>query len=553
MDASGQGVPKPQGSESAERHFRVLRDLLQRDYLGRADWSYALGDLAEMAKDALGADETLVALVQPDTGTWVACTSEGEMLADAEISAHGSRSVLEHVRQSGQPIHSTADSPLELTSESILQHQLGSVLAIPLRWWDLAESKPAQRFAGCLYAHRTVRKPPFTNRDVELMLDITRVAQPSLNALRHLRDVHAEPEASRQLMRGLQSAAAQRHRLGRYETADPWFADNVLGTLRRIASADKVGLLILGPTGSGKSFLAQSYHYECPRKDGPFVVLDCAQAASEESLAAELFGYAPRSGFANAPPGGRPGAAELAQGGTLFLDEIGTLPRELQQKLLTLIQTGTFSPLGSSEKRQVDLQIIAATKEELAELVQTKQFREDLYWRVSMVTVRLPPLSGRRADIPHLANGFLQSACLQFGRRDVRSFTDSALAALVGFDWSHGGNIRGLEHTVYRSVLLAPPGTRQLDAADLKLQSLAEKPRAGRPSGSPEAAAERQPRSDRASPGRGAESGELAEIQAAIRQHGYATAAAKALGITYDALVWQLRKAGLTVRDVLAR
>src|SRR5262249_31711064 len=156
--------------------------------------------------------------------------------------------------------------------------------------------------------------------DVQLILDITRIVQPSLNLLRALGRLETDLEASRREVQELRASAAGRWALGRYETHDPWFAENVLEPLRRVSSASKVGILLLGPTGSGKSHLAQAYHYACPRKAGPFVTLDCSQVTSAETLASELFGYAANSGYANAPAKGRPGKAQSAHGGTLFVD-----------------------------------------------------------------------------------------------------------------------------------------------------------------------------------------------------------------------------------------
>src|SRR5205823_3148931 len=117
---------------------------------------------------------------------------------------------------------------------------------------------------------------------------------------------------------------------GALKSRDPGFAHHVLEPLRRIAKADRVGLLLLGPTGSGKTWLAHAFHCESARRDGAFVVFDCAQVTSAETLAAELFGFAPLSGYTNAPPRGRHGKAQLAHGGTLFVDEVGALPAELQ-------------------------------------------------------------------------------------------------------------------------------------------------------------------------------------------------------------------------------
>src|SRR5262249_42601794 len=159
-----------------------------------------------------------------------------------------------------------------------------------------------------------------------------RLAQPTLNVLRTLADVRRDLQSSREELDRMRLQGAGAYRLGRYETRDPWFARNVIEPLSRVAESNKVNLLLLGPTGSGKTHLAEAYHFESPRRNGPFVVLDCAQVTSVETLSAELFGYAPDSGYVNAPRHGRRGKAEMADGGSLFVDEIATLPAELQQK-----------------------------------------------------------------------------------------------------------------------------------------------------------------------------------------------------------------------------
>jgi transcriptional regulator with PAS, ATPase and Fis domain len=454
------------------RYRRVMHELLRRDYLTRADWSFALHDLARMARQALQAREALVALHDPATGRWSARTSGGRLLADEQISSRASRSVLELVRQTGKPALRTSAVVLELDSESLDRHQVHGILCIPLHWWDVTERKPRPSLGGCLYVDRTALDPPFAEEDVELLEDIAEVAQRTLNALRRLQHVQSDLERTREQLRESRRAESERYRLGRYTTCDPAFADHVLRPLRRAAAADRVCLLLLGPTGSGKSHLAHAYHHESPRRDGPFVVLDCSQVTSEQTLAAELFGYAPRSGFANAPERGRRGAAARAHGGTLFIDEIAALPPALQQRLLTLIQTGSHSPLGTSERQQVDLQVIAATNEDLDQLVREGAFREDLYWRISELTIDLPPLNERTADIPALAEAFLESARQRFSKHNPRGFTSQALGALLHHDWSAAGNIRGLEHTVHRSVLLAAPEAELLDAGDLQFQRM---------------------------------------------------------------------------------
>jgi DNA-binding NtrC family response regulator len=539
MSTEGPNVESP-APTGPERHLLVLRNQLRRDYLTGTNWDDALRDLAQMTREALAAREALVALYAEDKGTWSAFTSSGERIEGEQISDQASRSVLEFVRLERTPFVSTNHSPMSLSTRSIITHGLQSVLCVPIYWWDVKGRERERRFGGCLYAHRTWTDAPFTDEDMALVLDITEIAQRTLNVLRYLRVVETDLAVSRERIRGLEARTGQA-RLGSYESADAWFTENVLGVLERAARHDRVGLLLLGPTGSGKSHLAQAFHLEGPRKNGPFLVLDCSQVTSDESLAAELFGYAPKSGFANAPEKGRPGMAALANRGTLFIEEIGVLPPTLQHKLLTLIETGTFSPLGSSERLQSDLQVVAATNEDLPRLVREGRFREDLFWRIGEVTVALPPLSEREADIPALAERFLADACRRFGRRSLEGFTRRALEALRRHDWERAGNIRGLQQTIHRSVLLLSAEAQALDAEDLRFTeplgrsrpSLADRP------------GERDPELP------SVPTPDLEAILAAIREHGSGTAAAKALGISRGVLVWQLRKAGLTIGEAL--
>ncbi|MBI2569549.1 MAG: sigma 54-interacting transcriptional regulator [Candidatus Schekmanbacteria bacterium] len=529
--------------KAAASHLRVLRYLLGRDYLKRADWSFALRDLAQMVKEALGAQEAFVALFDSAATGWSATTAEGDQLGDEEIGARASRTVLEQVRTQVEPI--LGSLPPSVTSESILVNQLDSVLAIPIHWWDVKAEQPTRRFGGCLYAHRSSPQPSFSEADIALALDICEIAQRSLNILRYLRRVESDLESSELELQRHRQRTAVEYRLGAYATRDPYFAETVLEPLKRVSGADKIGLLILGPTGAGKTFLAEAYHYECARRNGPFVVLDCSQVTSGETLSAELFGYAPHSGFANSPAKGSVGAAERADKGTLFIDEISCLPPDLQQRLLGLSHSGSFQPLGGAERKHVDIQIIAATNENLRDLVAQRRFREDLFWRISEVTIELPPLSSRAADIPDLAARMFDKARDRFGRTDLSGFSGAALDVLRNHDWSRAGNIRGLEHTVRRSVLLAPPGIGQLSGEHVKFDAVHPgTAQSGRQLGAPAQGKAGAPASeDDYAP-------EVREAIEAVRRHGHGTAAARELGISYAALIGRLRKAGLAVRKV---
>ncbi|MBI2568870.1 MAG: sigma 54-interacting transcriptional regulator [Candidatus Schekmanbacteria bacterium] len=458
-------APEP---ETERRHLRALRAILRKDYLARADWSFALHDLARMTSQALEAHVGLVALYDEASKTWTAYTSSGTRLADATISAEGSRAILENVRLTGEPLLNVAGAPLPLGSSSLFALDVAAVLVVPLHWWDVSDPGAARTFGGCLYVHRTWAAPPFADCDVDLVRDITLIAQPLLNLLRRHRAIEAELEASHREVESLRAQHGQSFRLGSYRTEDSELARAVIAPLRRIAHADKVGLLILGPTGSGKSFLAEGYHCECARKAGPFVTLDCSQVVSAETLAAELFGYAADSGYANAPKKGRPGKARLADHGTLFIDEVGAMPVLLQQQLLRLIQTGVFAPLGSGDEEAVDIQVIAATNESLAHLVRAGRFREDLFWRLAEVAVTLPPLSRRVADIPQLAQHFLILAAERFARAAPVRLAPDAVHALLNHPWDRTGNIRGLQNTINRSLLLSPPDRALLLGSDLR-------------------------------------------------------------------------------------
>jgi transcriptional regulator with GAF, ATPase, and Fis domain len=618
------GLPAPlrpvdlSAARIAPRHLEILRELLARDYLTRADWRDALIHLARMAREGLDAAKTLVALYDDATGAWTAVNSEGESLSAHAISEHGSRAILEEVRRTQEPLVTIGAEPLKVASNSVIIQKIHSVLAVPIHWWDVTRPRPQRRFGGCLYAHRTSTQPSFTQHDIALVLDITRIAEPNLNLLRYLKDLEEDLERQRETLTELRDVAGQDYRLGSFGTLDPMFARHVIGTLRRVARADKVGLVILGPTGSGKSHLAKAYHFECSRQHGPFITLDCSQVTSATTLTAELFGYAANSGYSNSPVRGRPGKAKLADGGTLFIDEIAALPADLQQKLLRLIQDGVFSPLGSSEEIHVDLQVIAATNEDLETLVQQGVFREDLYWRLCEINLHLPPLNERVVDIPALARGFLVRAAERFNRPAVVDFSEGAMRDLIRHDWSQHGNIRGLEHVVKRAVLMAPPGATRLEATDLHFDMPAQygrsamrpplRPSAAAPLAPPDAPPPRGPsprapaqlkallaakvrehdanvkamtRDPEVARALGSEGRRIAqstlyahlrehglsqalldqrerrrqaqvrEAVEAIRRSGSGTAAADALGITRDTLVWRLRASGRTISDVL--
>ncbi len=224
--------------------------------------------------------------------------------------------------------------------------------------------------------------------------------------------------------------------------------DKICGLTRRIAGYDIV-VLVTGESGTGKELFARALHYNSLRADKPFVVENCG-ALPDPLLESELFGHK-RGAFTGAICD-RVGLFEQADGGTVFLDEIGEISPAFQVKLLRVLQGGEIRPLGSSQRRMVNVRVVAATNRDLAEEVRAGRFREDLYYRLSVMHVHLPPLRARPMDIPLLAKRALEWAVKLHGK-PVKGFTDEAIAFMQDYGWP--GNVRELENEVQRMLVLA--------------------------------------------------------------------------------------------------
>ena len=215
------------------------------------------------------------------------------------------------------------------------------------------------------------------------------------------------------------------------------------------AAPTKATVLLLGESGTGKELVAQAIHQESTRHDKPFVNVSCA-ALSESLLESELFGHE-RGSFTGAV-GRREGRFELADGGTLFLDEIGEIPLSVQVKLLRALQQREFERVGGTQTLKVDVRVIAATNRDLAAEVSAGRFREDLYYRLNVVAVTLPPLRTRKGDIPALVSHFIQKFAKSYDK-SVRGLLPGTLNVLLRYDWP--GNVRERENVIERAVVLA--------------------------------------------------------------------------------------------------
>lgn len=221
---------------------------------------------------------------------------------------------------------------------------------------------------------------------------------------------------------------------------------DIIKTCLKVANS-RATVLLRGESGTGKELLAKAIHYESSRANGPFIAVNCA-AIPENLLEAELFGY-DKGAFTGAVVS-KPGKFELADKGTIFLDEIGDLSIPLQAKILRVLQEQTFERLGGTKTINVDVRIIAATNRNLEEMVNKNIFREDLYWRLNVVPIFIPPLRERREDIPVLVDYFLKKFNKEYGKEI--SFDSKALERLILYSWP--GNIRELVNTIERIVLL---------------------------------------------------------------------------------------------------
>ncbi|MDH4082199.1 MAG: sigma-54 dependent transcriptional regulator [Nitrospira sp.] len=222
----------------------------------------------------------------------------------------------------------------------------------------------------------------------------------------------------------------------------------VFDLIRRVADSP-TNVLITGESGTGKELVAKAIHYNSDRKDAPFIPVNCA-AIPEQLLESELFGHM-RGAFTDAKLDKR-GLFEEAQKGTLFLDEISELPLMLQAKILRAIQEKEIRRVGATKPISVDVRIIAATNLNLSEEVKNKRFREDLYYRLNVIELKLPPLRERREDIPLLVEAFLKK-CGEVRGKEVKGVTEAALAMLMDYAWP--GNVRELENVIERAVTLS--------------------------------------------------------------------------------------------------
>lgn len=223
--------------------------------------------------------------------------------------------------------------------------------------------------------------------------------------------------------------------------------DKILKMLPKI-SFTQANVLIMGESGTGKELIAKAIHNLSPKKDNPFVTVNCA-GIPETLLESELFGH--KKGAFTGATSDKMGLFKAADGGTIFLDEIGELPAALQVKILRVVEDKSFKPIGDTKDIKVDIRVISATNKELEKEVIEGRFREDLYYRLNVIPIRIPPLRERKEDVPVLVNYFLTKYSQEFGK-DIKKISSSALELLTSYDFP--GNVRELENIIERCIAL---------------------------------------------------------------------------------------------------
>ena len=340
--------------------------------------------------------------------------------------------------------------PLARPSESVLGRPAGSVAGVPL--------SAGEHVLGVLVVldreARGERAAPFDEDDRRLLGSLAALASPALEGIRRLAALTADVDRLREENRALKGTLA---------IDDVLIGDS--SEMRRVrelvarAAASRVNVLVVGESGTGKELVAKLLHAASPRRDGPFLALNCA-AVPEALLEAELFGI--EKGVATGVEA-RVGKFELASTGTIFLDEIADAPLAIQAKLLRVLQEREIERVGGRHRIPVDVRVVSATHADLPAEILAGHFREDLFYRLRVVEIRLPALRDRREDIPRLAAHFLARIAAREGRPPVNLARD-AVHSLVGY--SFPGNVRELENLLEGAVALS--AGRTLAAEDLQ-------------------------------------------------------------------------------------
>ncbi len=312
--------------------------------------------------------------------------------------------------------------------KTLSELRISSLLCVPLMVTD--------RVLGAIYLDSTSPTAQFDEDHLQVMTAVAGIASLAFDNVRHWKKLREENQE-------LRAEIELEHNM----VGDSPAMRKVFDFIRRVAPTDST-VLIQGESGTGKELIARALHHNSPRADRAFVAINCA-AIAESLLESELFGH--EKGAFTGAAGQKKGKVEVAEGGTLFLDEIGELAPGLQAKLLRVLQEREFERLGGTKPIKLDIRLVAATNRSLPEAVKAGSFRNDLYYRLNVVTLIMPPLRERREDISQLAEHFVAKASRK-NRTRIKPVSPDALACLTQYDWP--GNVRELENALERALVM---------------------------------------------------------------------------------------------------
>jgi Nif-specific regulatory protein len=397
----------------------------------------------------------LVLLDDEPAGKWTVRTARNiapETAADPGDISHSIIQEVLDLRDGVLTVDAQAD-PRFAGSESIIFKHVRAVMAVPfvLRGKQL----------GAIYLDSRARRGGFNEESLSFLKAFSNLAAIAIENARFLGELRTENYQLRsevQRTYQFQEITGTSHRM-----------QQVFDTLGKIINSD-ISVLLEGESGTGKELVARALHYNGPRREKPFIAQFCGNL-SETLLESELFGHK-RGSFTGAVSDKR-GLLEVANGGSFFLDEVADIPMSIQTKLLRVLQDGEFRRVGDTETRRVNVRIISATNKALAREVEKGSFREDLFYRLNVITVIMPPLRERVGDVPLLVQHFLAKQATKTGQR-LKKITSEAMRILESYHWP--GNVRELENAVERAIVLAED--RDITAAELIIPRVA-KPSSG--------------------------------------------------------------------------
>ena len=419
----------------SEQYLQALVDI-SREINSIQSQQPLLEKILEIAIHQLSAERGFVLLKDAETGelqSRAAHIPPGESQQPDEMI---SQTALNSVIEKQQPIltfDTLSDAQFD-DSQSVVAHKIRSIACVPL----LQKGK----LIGAIYIDSRGQIASFTRQSLDFL---NAFANQAAIAIENAQFVDALRRENDRLQQEVQQKYTFKELVGESPAMEELFH-----LMTRVLNKDTT-VLITGETGTGKEVVARAIHFNGTRKDKPFVPVNSA-AIPENLLESELFGF--KKGAFTGANADKQGLVQLANGGTLFLDEVGELPQHLQAKLLRFLQEREIMPVGAGKAIPVDVRIIAATNRDLAEEVRQNRFREDLYYRLNVIPMNLPPLRERRKDILLLASHFRKKFAQKM-HLDINEFTPEALKKLSGYHWP--GNVRELENVIERAMILAQP------------------------------------------------------------------------------------------------